>query len=363
MTASPTPDVPTGAASQFPAEPDNGAGARSYGLPGRAAAEAVGTALLVFAGLGLTIFSTQGGISAPLAFGLGLAAAMVAFGYVSGGHFNPAVTLAVATAGRLPWISVPVYVAAQLVGAIFGTFVLWAALSGYPGIGSPGQIFAQSVNGFGEDTALGFPLAGSLLLEVIAAALLTAVFLGATVRAGARAGSAPFAVGVAYAVLLSVLAPVTGGGLNPARSTAPVLFGDFTGAGQLWLFWVAPLVGALITGLIYRSIDLTRSEALQRADGTHSVSDGTHSVSGGADSVPGAGAGQTGGASAATTATGATAATGTAGESDAVDTSAAGSAAAGGPERDEARSFFDSPEDGNDDGHGDDDGLRGNGRR
>ena len=241
-------------------EPSARAGHR-YGLVGRSVAEAAGTALLIFAGFGLTIFSTQGGVPAPFGFGLGLAAAMVAFGYVSGGHFNPAITVGSAVAGRTPWIAVAPYVVAQLIGAVFGVFVLWTALSGYPQVTSVSQIFAQSVNSFGEDSALGFPLAGALLLEVIAAALLTAVFLGATAGSGVRSGAAPFAVGLAYAVLLAVLGPVTGGGLNPARSTAPVLFADFSGGGQLWLFWVAPLVGAVITGLIYRSIDLVPGAA------------------------------------------------------------------------------------------------------
>lgn len=264
MTA-PNTSGASAAAAAHPESSERGAG-RRYGLVGRSVAEAAGTALLIFAGFGLTIFSTQGGVPAPFGFGLGLAAAMVAFGYVSGGHFNPAITVGSAVAGRTPWIAVGPYVVAQLIGAVFGVFVLWTALSGYPQVTSVSQIFAQSVNSFGEESALGFPLAGALLLEVIAAALLTAVFLGATAGSGLRAGAAPFAVGLTYAVLLAVLGPVTGGGLNPARSTAPVLFADFSGGEQLWLFWVAPLVGAVITGLIYRSIDLVPGSAERMDD-------------------------------------------------------------------------------------------------
>lgn len=237
----------------------------TYGLPGRSAAEAVGSFLLVFVGVGLAFFSATGSVSSPLGVGLAVAAAMVAFGYVSGGHFNPAISVASAAAGRTAWKALPVYIVAQLIGAALAVTMLWVVIQGVPELAETRMVFSALANGYGEQSGAGFPLASALLTEVIGAALLTAVFLGATT--GRRpAATAAFAVGVTYAVLLTFLAPITGGSLNPARSTAVALFGESTALEQLWLFWVAPVLGALIAGLIYRSIDLTVADAEVSAD-------------------------------------------------------------------------------------------------
>ena len=228
-----------------------------YGFVGRSVAEAIGSFLLVFVGVAVAIFATGSGITSPLAFGLALAAAMVAFGYISGGHFNPAITLGSAVAGRTAWKYVLPYIVAQLVGAIIGVAILWVAINGHDQFGAQTQEFLRSAsNGFGDNSPTAFPLPSALLLEVISGALLTAVFLGATARRlGAVAGA--FAVGVTYAVLLTMLAPVTGGGINPARSTATAVFAGSTSLEQLWLFWAAPLLGAVIAGLIFLSVDMT----------------------------------------------------------------------------------------------------------
>ncbi|MBP3044958.1 aquaporin [Arthrobacter jiangjiafuii] len=250
------------------AEPNSAGGARvahpataplkrldNYGLLGRSAAEAVGSFVLVFA-VSVGVLGGTGGISMPLAVGLAVAAAMVGFGYVSGGHFNPAISLASAAAGRTSWKALPVYVLAQLVGALLAVAILWVVFQGHPELSETRQIFTALANGYGSEYGLGFPLASALLAEVVATGLLAAVFLGAT--SGRRAAStAAFAVGVTYVVLLTVLTPLTGGSLNPARSTAFALFSETTALEQLWLFWAAPVLGALIAGLIYRSIDLT----------------------------------------------------------------------------------------------------------
>ena len=257
------------------AEPNSAGGARAahpatgtaprkrlhtYGLVGRSAAEAVGTFLLVFVGVGLAFFSATGSVSSPLGVGLAVAAAMVAFGYVSGGHFNPAISVASAAAGRTSLKALPVYVVAQLIGAVLAVVILWVVIQGVPELAETRTVFSALANGYGVEYGAGFPLASALLTEVVGAALLTAVFLGAT--AGRKpAATAAFAVGVTYVVLLTFLAPITGGSLNPARSTAVALFGDSNALGQLWLFWVAPILGALIAGLIYRSIDLTVADA------------------------------------------------------------------------------------------------------
>ena len=232
---------------------------RSYGLLGRSIAEAAGSFLLVLAGLGVSFFNPSGGLSAPLAFGLVLAAAIIAFGYISGGHFLPTITIGSALAGRTPWKSVLPYIVAQLVGALFAALILWVSMTGHPQIPETQPFFAAVANGFGENSATQFPLAGALLTEVIAAALLTAVFLGAGTRLSAAAGA--FATGVTYAALLTFLVPITGGSINPARSTAVAVFAEPWALEQLWLFWLAPLLGAAITGLIYRSLDLSGTGA------------------------------------------------------------------------------------------------------
>lgn len=234
----------------------------SYGLPARAAAEAVGAFLLVFVGVGLAFFSATGSVSSPLGVGLGAAAAMVAFGYVSGGHFNPAISVASAAAGRTEWKALPVYIVSQLIGAVLAVGILWVVIQGVPELAETRMVFAALANGYGEQSGAGFPLASALLTEVIGAVLLTAVFLGATSGRRPLAGAA-FAVGVTYAVLLTFLAPITGGSLNPARSTAVALFAETAALEQLWLFWAAPVLGALITGLIYRSIDMTAADSAE----------------------------------------------------------------------------------------------------
>ena len=236
----------------------------TYGLLGRSVAEGVGSFLLVFA-TAVAIFSGTSGISSPLGVGLAAAAAMVAFGYVSGGHFNPAISLGSAAAGRTSWKALPVYVVAQLIGALLAYLILWVLFQGHPELTDTTEIFAVLANGYGTDYQLGFPLASALLAEVVATALLVSVFLGATARR-IPAVTAAFAVGVTYAVLLSILAPITGGSLNPARSTAAAVFAGGEPVEQLWLFWAAPVLGALIAGLIYRSIDLSVSDALRSDD-------------------------------------------------------------------------------------------------
>lgn len=250
----------------------------TYGLVGRSAAEAVGAFFLVFVGVGLAFFSATGSVSSPMGVGLAAAAAMVAFGYVSGGHFNPAISIASAAAGRTAWKALPVYIVAQLIGAVLAVAILWVVIQGVPQLADTRMVFTALSNGYGEQSGGQFPLASGLLSEVIGAVLLTAVFLGATSGRRALAGAA-FAVGVTYAILLTFLAPITGGSLNPARSSAVAFFAESTALEQLWLFWAAPVLGALITGLIYRSIDLSAADA---AAGDESDSDSEADVDAGA---------------------------------------------------------------------------------
>ena len=256
--------MPAGSAAEKTTGADVDGRNPRYGLVGRLVAEAVGSFLLVFIGIGISFFNSSG-ISPALGFGLGLAAAMVAFGYVSGGHFNPAITVASAMAGRTRWGSVLPYIVVQVIGAVLAAGILLITITGHPQITDTQQAFSLASNGYGEHSSAEFPLASALLTEVVSGALLTAVFLGATKRRRNAAGAA-FAVGLAYAALLTFLGPITGGSINPARSTAPVFFAESWAVQQLWLFWAAPLLGAVITGLIFRSIDMSENPAASAVD-------------------------------------------------------------------------------------------------
>lgn len=229
-------------------------GLRAPGLMARSIAEAVGAFLVILAGLGATMLATETSLQPMLVFGFAVVAAMIAFGHVSGGHFNPAITIGSAVAGRTDWRSVAPYVLAQVLGAVAASGLIWLVLSANSQLTNIGGFFSSASNGFGEHSAAQFPLTSAFLLEVVATALLVAVFLGAGSQR-ARRDLAPFAVGLTYAGLLSFLLPVTNGGMNPVRAAASAIFADSWALGQLWLFWAAPIVGALIAGLVFRSVD------------------------------------------------------------------------------------------------------------
>ena len=224
------------------------------GLPGRLSAEALGTFFVVVAGLGVPLFTIpqSNPLSAALAAGLAVTAAMLAFGYLSGGHFNPAVTAGHAIAGRIRLADAAAYVGAQLVGALLGAVALFAILRTVPNITDTRTAFDTVAAGFGENSIIQVPLAGVLLLEVLGTALLVAVFLGSTSARNPSRLAAPFAVGLTMAVLLQFGQAPGNIPFNPARATASALFSSPDALGQLWLFWVAPLVGAALAGLVYR---------------------------------------------------------------------------------------------------------------
>ena len=247
----------------LPADPEHSGrtgGIKDFSLVARSLAEAAGSFLLILAGLGVTILNTQTGVQPTLAFGLALIGAIVAFGYVSGGHFNPAVTLGSAIAGKTPWASVLPYIVAQVVGGLVAAVFIWLLLSANQQFaGSVQALFAVSANGYGENSPTQFALSSALLAEVVGTAIFVAVVLGSTSRTASgtlRNAGGPFAIGLVYAALLTFLLPITNGSLNPARSTAAAIFSEGWAIEQLWLFWVAPVLGAAIAGLIYRSTEL-----------------------------------------------------------------------------------------------------------
>jgi aquaporin Z len=242
------------------------------GLVSRLAAEAFGTLFLVIAGLGVPLFTIpqSSPLPAALAAGLAVTAAMLAFAYISGGHFNPAITLGNLVAGRIRIVHAAAYIGAQLVGAALGALTLFGILRTVPTIQDTRAAFDTVTAGFGEHSVIQTPMAGVLLAEVVGAALLVAVFLGTTARRNIHAAAAPFAVGLSLAVLLQLGQAVGNAPFNPARATASALFSNTWSLGQLWLFWVAPLVGAAIAGLVFRGFSDNAASRRSAGNGTGS---------------------------------------------------------------------------------------------
>ena len=239
-------------------------------LIARLGAEAFGSFFLVLVGLGIALYTTlsgAGALGAALGFGLALLGGTIALGHVSGGHFNPAVTVGAAIAGRSPWRDLLPYWLAQVVGGALAAAVLFLTIpTALPTLVSQGAaattrtFFGTTANGYGAHSPLAtlstgqvtFALLPALLIEIIGTALLVGVVLAATNRRS-KHSLAPFAIGLTYTVLILVASPITNGGLNPARSTAAALFSPSFALSQLWLFWVAPIIGAALAGLAYRA--------------------------------------------------------------------------------------------------------------
>lgn len=225
------------------------------------AAEVIGTFWLVLGGCGTAVFAaiqmTQaddldiavgvGYLGVALAFGLTVLTGAYAFGHISGGHFNPAVTVGAATAGRLPWAKAPLYIVSQIVGGLVAGALIYIVASGRDGFEATGNMAA---NGFGEHSPDGYSLLSALIIEIVLTAIFVWVILGATDRR-APAGFAPAAIGLTLTLIHLISIPITNTSVNPARSTAVAFFNGNGAPGQLWLFWVAPIVGALIAGVLY----------------------------------------------------------------------------------------------------------------
>ncbi|MHC6593018.1 MIP/aquaporin family protein [Arthrobacter sp. C152] len=236
--------------AQEPAAP---ADAQTALLP-RLWAEAFGSLFLAVAGLGVPLFSIpqSSPVPAALAAGLAVTAAMLAFGHLSGGHFNPAITVGHLLAGRIRPGAAAAYVLAQVAGALLGALALFGILSTLPGIQDSRTAFDTVAAGFGEHSIIQAPMAAVLLLEVLGAAIIVAVFLGAAGRDNGGGTVAPFAVGLSFAALLQLGQSVGNLPFNPARAVASAVFSSGWAAGQLWVFLAAPLVGAAIAGLVFR---------------------------------------------------------------------------------------------------------------
>ncbi|MGX9390047.1 aquaporin Z [Nitrobacteraceae bacterium UC4446_H13] len=217
-------------------------------------AEAIGTFWLTFAGCGSAVIAAGfpqvgiGLLGVALAFGLSVVTMAYAIGHISGAHLNPAVTVGLAAGGRFPAGQVVPYIIAQVIGAIVASAVLYMIASGAAGF-DLAKGFAS--NGYGEHSPGHYNLVACLISEVVMTMVFLFIIMGST-HGKAPVGFAPLAIGLTLTMIHLVSIPVTNTSVNPARSTGPALFVGGWALQQLWLFWVAPLVGGVLGGVLYR---------------------------------------------------------------------------------------------------------------
>lgn len=217
-------------------------------------AEIIGTFWLVFGGCGSAIFAAAfpelgiGFAGVSLAFGLTVLTGAYALGHISGGHFNPAVSIGLWAGGRFEAKELAPYIISQVIGAILAAWVLYLIFSGQSSFVGTGG-FAS--NGFGDLSPGKYSLMSALLIEVVLTAMFLIIILGSTDKR-APAGFAPIAIGLALTLIHLISIPVTNTSVNPARSTGVAFFAETAALSQLWLFWVAPIVGALIGAVLYK---------------------------------------------------------------------------------------------------------------
>ena len=221
----------------------------------RLMAEAIGTFWLVFGGCGSAVLAAAfpqvgiGLLGVSFAFGLTVLTMAYAIGHVSGCHLNPAVSVGLMVGKRFSASDLPGYIVAQIVGAILGAGTLYLIASGKPGFDLGG--FAS--NGFGEHSPGGYSMMAALIAEIVLTFMFLLIILGAT-DSRAPQGFAPIAIGLGLTLIHLIGIPVTNLSVNPARSTGPALFVGGWALAQLWLFWIAPLIGATLAGVIYPAI-------------------------------------------------------------------------------------------------------------
>jgi aquaporin Z len=223
----------------------------------RLAAETIGTFWLVLGGCGSAIFSAKahsghyplgiGYLGVALAFGLTVLVGVYAFGTISGGHFNPAVTLGAALARRVEWKVLPVYWIVQVIGGLVAAVVIYYIAMGKAGFTATGNMAA---NGYGEHSPGGYSLGAVIIAEVVLTAMFLFVILGSTDDRAPK-GFAGLAIGLTLTGIHLVAIPISNTSVNPARSTAVAFFNGNGAPAQLWVFWLAPLIGGAIAGLLY----------------------------------------------------------------------------------------------------------------
>ena len=222
----------------------------------RLTAELIGTAWLVFGGCGSAVLAAAvpelgiGFTGVAFAFGLTLLTMAYAIGHISGCHINPAVTLGLWAGGRFPARDVIPYIVAQVIGGIVGAAILYLVASGKAGFDVANGFAA---NGYGDHSPDGYNLTSALVVEIFLTFGFLFVIMGATDRR-VPGGFAPIAIGLSLTLIHLISIPVTNTSVNPARSTGPAVFVGGWALGQLWMFWVAPIVGGVLGGVIYRAV-------------------------------------------------------------------------------------------------------------
>lgn len=216
-------------------------------------AEFIGTLWLVLGGCGSAVLAAGypelgiGFAGVALAFGLTVLTMVYAIGHISGCHLNPAVTIGLWMGGRFDKKEILPYIIAQVLGGIAGAGILFLIASGKPGF----ELGGFASNGYGEHSPGGYGLVAALVCEVVMTFMFLIIILGAT-HGNAPKGFAGIAIGLGLTLIHLISIPVTNTSVNPARSTSQALFAGDWALGQLWLFWVAPIVGALIAGVVYK---------------------------------------------------------------------------------------------------------------
>jgi aquaporin Z len=223
-----------------------------HSLTSRLIAEVFGTFVLVFGVIGTAIFADQNGgfLAIAIAVGLAVLTAAYAVGHISGGHFNPAVSVGAAAAGRMRWADVVPYVIAQVLGGLLATLLIWVFLT----VSGLTADFGAVSNGFDAHSPAGYTMIGVILAEIVATAVFLWIILGVTAPGSTTAGFAPLAIGLALTMLHLVMIPISGASLNPARSIATAVFGGPDALAQLWVFLVAPLIGGLLGGFTWKPL-------------------------------------------------------------------------------------------------------------
>jgi aquaporin Z len=236
-------------------------------MPRKLTAEFFGTLWLVLGGCGSAVLAAKfpqvgiGLVGVSFAFGLTVLTMAYAIGHISGCHLNPAVTLGLVAAGRFRMAEAPGYIIAQVIGGAAGAFLLYLIASGAPGFSLAGGFAA---NGYGEHSPGGYTLVAGLVSEVVITFFFLLIILGSTAKR-APAGFAPIAIGLGLTLIHLISIPVTNTSVNPARSTGPALLVGDWALAQLWLFWVAPIVGAVAGGLLHSWLS-AEDDAADRAE-------------------------------------------------------------------------------------------------
>ena len=238
----------------------------------RLGAEFIGTFWLVLGGCGSAVLAANFGgdgnplgigfVGVALAFGLTVLTGAYALGHISGGHFNPAVSFGLWAGGRFPLKDLLPYIVAQVLGAIFAAWILFQIASGTASFAvDPNAAGAFATNGFGDHSPGGYSMAAAFLCEVVMTAMFLIIIMGATHR-NAPAGFAPIAIGLGLTLIHLISIPVTNTSVNPARSTGVALLVGGTPLAQLWMFWVAPIIGGMLGGVIYKWLGPDRPDVV-----------------------------------------------------------------------------------------------------